>query len=205
VEKIHVCKNDCILYRGPEYENLEKCSIYGLDRFNRRKDGGDDENCNREKGEPKKVFWYFPIIPHLKHWFVNKESELLQWNKEKHKMDVGMIRHPTDTTQWQNIDPRNPQFAIDLRNIRIVTSIDGMNPFMNNSAHNTWPIVLIILSIPPWLCNKWKYIMMSGLIPGPQQPGNDIDTYFRTLVKDLKVLWYNDGVQVWDEHKHEYF
>jgi hypothetical protein len=25
------------------------------------------------------------------------------------------------------------------------------------------------------------------------------------LVEDLKVLWYNDGVQVWDEHKHEYF
>jgi hypothetical protein len=25
------------------------------------------------------------------------------------------------------------------------------------------------------------------------------------LVKDLKLLWYNDGVQVWDEHKHEYF
>jgi hypothetical protein len=25
VEKIHACKNDCILYRGPEYEDLEKC------------------------------------------------------------------------------------------------------------------------------------------------------------------------------------
>jgi hypothetical protein len=25
------------------------------------------------------------------------------------------------------------------------------------------------------------------------------------LVEDLKELWYNDGVQVWDEHKHEYF
>jgi hypothetical protein len=24
VEKIHTCKNDCILYRGPEYEDLEK-------------------------------------------------------------------------------------------------------------------------------------------------------------------------------------
>jgi hypothetical protein len=47
--------------------------------------------------------------------------------------------------------------------------------------------------------------MMSGLIPGPQQPGKDIDTYFRPLVKDLKVLWYNDRVQVWDEHKCEYF
>jgi hypothetical protein len=47
--------------------------------------------------------------------------------------------------------------------------------------------------------------MISGLIPGPQQPGNDIDTYFRPLVEDLKELWYNDKVQVRDEHKHEYF
>jgi hypothetical protein len=47
--------------------------------------------------------------------------------------------------------------------------------------------------------------MMSGLILGPQQSGNDIDTYFRPLVKDLKEMWYNDRVQVWDEHKREYF
>jgi hypothetical protein len=47
--------------------------------------------------------------------------------------------------------------------------------------------------------------MMSGLISGPQQPGNDIDTYFSPLDEYLKVLWYNDGVQVWDEHTHEYF
>jgi hypothetical protein len=30
--------------------------------------------------------------------------------------------------------------------------------------------------------------MMSGLIPGPQQPMNDIDTYFKPLVEDLKEL-----------------
>jgi hypothetical protein len=52
----------------------------------------------------------------------------------------------------------------------------------------------MILNLPPWLCNKQKYIMMSGLISGQQQPGNDIDTYFMTLVEDLKELWYNDGV-----------
>jgi hypothetical protein len=60
------------------------------------------ENCNRNrrKGGSKKVFWYFPIIPRLKHWFANKESELLRWYKEKHKQDAGMIRHPADVTQW---------------------------------------------------------------------------------------------------------
>jgi hypothetical protein len=40
---------------------------------------------------------------------------------------------------------------------------------------------------------------------GPHQLGNDIDTYFRPLVKDLKVLWNNNKVEVWDEHKREYF
>jgi hypothetical protein len=31
VEKIHTCKNNCILYCGPEYEDIEKYPIYGLD------------------------------------------------------------------------------------------------------------------------------------------------------------------------------
>jgi hypothetical protein len=96
-------------------------------------------------------------------------------------------------------------------------STDGMNPFMNSNTHSTWPIVLTILILPPYLCNKRKYIMMSGLISGPQQSENVIDIYFsplvedlidiyfRPLVEDLKELWYNNEVQVWDEHKHEYF
>jgi hypothetical protein len=43
-------------------------------------------SVTEEKGEPKKVFWYFPIIPRLKRWFANKkESELLRCHKEKHK------------------------------------------------------------------------------------------------------------------------
>jgi hypothetical protein len=96
---------------------------------------------------------------------------------------------------------QNAEFSIDPRNIRITMRIDGMNPIMNSSTHRTWPIVLMILMLTIWLCNKQNYIMMSGLIPGPQQPENDINTYFRPLVEDLKVLWYNDEVH---EHKREY-
>jgi hypothetical protein len=80
-----VCKNDCILYCGLEYKDLEKCPICGLNLFNHRKDSGDDENCNRRKDGSKNVFWYFPIMPHLKRWLENKESKLLQWHEEKHK------------------------------------------------------------------------------------------------------------------------
>jgi hypothetical protein len=69
-----------------------------------------------------------------------------------------------------------------------------MNPFMNNIAHSIRPIVLAILNFPPWLCKKRKYIMLLDLILWLQQPGNDINTYFGSLVEDLKVLWYNHAV-----------
>ena len=78
VEKIHVCKNDCILYHGKKYKDLDKCPVCGVDRFNCRKDGGDDdEDSHKGKGSPKKVFWYFPIISRFKRWFANKKVQQL--------------------------------------------------------------------------------------------------------------------------------
>jgi hypothetical protein len=50
------------------------------------------------------VILYFPIIPRLKRWFANKESELLRWHKQKYKQDDIMISHPADVRQWSNID-----------------------------------------------------------------------------------------------------
>ena len=48
-------------------------------------------------------------------------------------------------------------------------------------------------------------MMMSVLIQGPKQPGNDIDVYLRPLVDELLLLWKNEGVRVWDEYKQENF
>ena len=42
LEKIHTCKNDCILYRGDEYKDLEKYTACEIDRYKRKKDGGDE-------------------------------------------------------------------------------------------------------------------------------------------------------------------
>ena len=41
-----------------------------------------------------------------------------------------------------------------------------------------------------------KFTMLTLLISGPKQPGNDIDVYLRHLVDDLLRLWY--GVPCYD-------
>ena len=40
--------------------------------------------------------------------------------------------------------------------------------------------------------------MLSMMIVGPRQPGNDIDVYLTPLIEDLKKLWVA-GVDVYDE------
>nr|ABA91694.2 transposon protein, putative, CACTA, En/Spm sub-class [Oryza sativa Japonica Group] len=207
VHKIHACPNDCILYRGEEYENLEACPVCKALRYKiRRDDPGEVDGQLTKKRIPAKVMWYFPIIPRLRRLFRNKgNARMLRWHAEERQQD-GMLRHPADGSQWRNIDRKFKEFGKDARNIRFGLSTDGMNPFGEmSSGHSTWPVTMCIYNLPPWLCIKRKYIMMPIIIQGPKQPGNDIDVYLRPLVEDLKQLWKKEGVPVWDEDKQEEF
>ena len=207
VQKIHACPNDCILYRGDEYEKLDACPVCEALRYKiRRDDPGDVEGQSPKKRVPAKVMWYFPIIPRLKRLFRNKaNAKLMRWHKEDRKEDE-MLRHPADGAQWRSIDRTFPDFESEARNIRFGLSTDGFNPFGElSSGHSTWPVTLCMFNLPPWLCMKRKFIMMPALIQGPKQPGNDIDVYLRPLVDDLLQLWKEEGVRVWDEDRQEIF
>jgi hypothetical protein len=121
------------------------------------------------------------------------------WNKD------GVIRHPADATQGRLFDRLYPSFGDDTRNVRVAMSTDGMNLVGRmSSRHITWPMLLCIYNLPPWLCLK-KYIIMSMLIQRPKQHGNDIDVYCRLLEEELQTLWKEEGVRVWDAYeKHEF-
>ena len=58
--------------------------------------------------------------------------------------------------------------------------------------------LLVIYNLPPGLCMKRKYMMLSMMISDPKQPGNDINVYLSPLIEDLKLMW-DQGVQVLDE------
>ena len=156
---------------------------------------------DRNKRPPKKVVWYFPIIPRLKRLFANEKiAKLMRWHAEK-RMNDGKLRHLADGSQWRAIDSRYKTFKIEIRNVRFRLSTDGMNPFsMVSTNHSTWPVTLCIYILPPWLCMKRTYIMMSLVIQGPHQPGNNIDVYLQPVVDELMKMW-TTKVKVWDEYK----
>ena len=203
VERIHACPNDCILYRKG-YKDLHECPVCNESRY-KEKNLTELNSDVTKNGPPAKLLWYLPIIPRLRKLYSNpKDAKLLRWHAEERKKD-GKMRHVADSPQWKNIDKEFDEFGSEIRNIRFGLSSDGINPFRSLSTrHSTWPVLLCIYNLPPWLCMKRKYIMMSLLIQGPKQPGNDIDVYLDPLIDDMKDLW-DSGVEVYDAYKKETF
>ncbi|KAL6279600.1 hypothetical protein ACE6H2_016481 [Prunus campanulata] len=197
-EKIHACSNDCILYRK-EYENATNCPTCGISRWKETKDGF------LKEGVAAKVVWYFPPIPRFKRMFQShKTAKSLTWHAARKSVD-GYMSHPADSLSWKLVDEKWPDFGNEPRNLRLALSSDGFNPHSSlSSRYSCWPVMLVTYNLPPWLCMKRKFMMLTILISGPKQPGNDIDVYLEPLIDDLKSLW--DGIRgVYDAHIGEYF
>ncbi|XP_040367462.1 uncharacterized protein LOC121050682 [Rosa chinensis] len=196
--KIHACPNDCILYRK-EYVDETECPRCGLSRWKIGK------NSKERDSVPAKVLWYFPPIPRFKKMFQSSETcKSLTWHAIDRKHD-GLMRHPADAASWKLVDEKWPDFGSDPRNLRLALSSDGFNPHSSlSSKYSCWPVILVTYNLPPWLIMKRKHMMLTLLISGPKQPGNDIDVYLEPLIDDLKMLW--EGVRgVYDARQSEYF
>jgi hypothetical protein len=137
------CINDCALY-WDDYKELTTCPVCSQSRYKRG-----------SRKVPRKVVWYFPITPRLKRYFVDpKEAKLMQRHAEREKPgddpEKGTIlTYPTDASQWLALDMEDG-FGDDARNVRLGMSIDGLNPFGNQSrTHSTWPVFVWPYNLPP--------------------------------------------------------
>nr|XP_017233155.1 PREDICTED: uncharacterized protein LOC108207204 [Daucus carota subsp. sativus] len=198
--KFHACPNDCILYRGLNIDASE-CPKCHLSRWKVGKDGKPRINV------PANVMWYFPIIPRFKRMFKSPATaELMSWHSNKRIQD-GQMRHPADSPSWRNIDYRWPEFGSESRNIRLALAADGINPHNNGltNRYTCWPVVLVTYNLPPWLCMKRKFMMLTILVSGPHEPGNNIDVYLQPMIDDLKKLWEEGERNVYDAYTKSYF
>ncbi|KAL6313164.1 hypothetical protein AAG906_016741 [Vitis piasezkii] len=127
-----------------------------------------------------KVLRYFPLKPRLQRLYMSsKTASHMKWHVD------GRMEEP--------------------RNVRLGLASDGFNPFGNMSiSYSMWPVVLIPYNLPPWMCMKQTFFMLSLLIPGPTAPGNDIDIYLQPLIDELNDLW-EVGVETYDASTKQNF
>ncbi|CAL2272088.1 unnamed protein product [Prunus armeniaca] len=194
-EKIHACKNNCMLFYK-EHESLDTCPICNESRFKMT-------SQNRTTKIPQKVMRYLPLKPRLQRLYMSTHTATdMRWHQEK-RVDDDVMRHPADWEAWKEFDRTFPEFAADPRNVRLGLATDGFNPYgVLNQHHSTWPIFVFPYNLPPWKCMKKEYMMMTVLIT--EDPGRSIDVYLRPLVDELKDLWTN-GVRTYDKSTGKMF
>ncbi|XP_042973064.1 uncharacterized protein LOC122304867 [Carya illinoinensis] len=196
-KKIHVCPNDCALF-WKENAKKDECPKCNASRW--------ASSTSTQHRLPKKVLRYFPLKPRLQRLFVSKKTaQVMRWHKTERVDDTTHMRHPADLQVWKDFERKHASFAEDPRNVRLGLASDGFNPFNNMSKpYSIWPVLLVPYNLPPWLCMKDPYLMMSLLIPGLKAPRNDIDVFMHPLIDELIELW-EEGVRTYDAYKREFF
>ncbi|KAJ9549318.1 hypothetical protein OSB04_021861 [Centaurea solstitialis] len=92
----------------------DQCPICGLPRY---EDAGNKI--------PMKTVRYFPLTPRLQRLYMSKyTASHMRWHGQRETSPHDDVqRHPTDGEAWKDFDRSYPQFASDIRNVRIA-SID---------------------------------------------------------------------------------
>ncbi|KAK1413407.1 hypothetical protein QVD17_35180 [Tagetes erecta] len=192
-ERIDVCKNHCMLFYKQD-KTLTHCKHCGESRY--KSDKNKVSNL---------VMTYLPIGPRLKKLYMStKTAKYMTWHSD-HKTKDGSMAHPSDGKAWKHFDAENPNFANEIRNVRLGLCTDGFNPNNSNSSpYSLWPVFLTIYNLPPWMSLKDSYVKLSLVIPGRKSPGQNVDVFLRPLIDELKQL-YEEGIEVYDAHRKENF
>jgi hypothetical protein len=128
----------------------------------------------------------------VKQLFLSKEIAMhMRWHKEGVHEDDELMVHPSGGDAWKALDTFDPEFATELRNVRIDLAIDGFTPISQiTSSYSCWPVFVIPYNLPPSLCL---------IIPGSDHPGKKLNVMLKPLIEELKELW--KGVKAYNVFK----
>ncbi|XP_050378308.1 uncharacterized protein LOC126795524 [Argentina anserina] len=197
--KIDACKYNCELFYG-DYKDYDECPVCNESRWK-------PSSLYQRKNVPMKVLRYFPLTPRLQRLYMaSHTAEAMRWHgRARDDDDDDVLKHPSDGEAWKHFDRQFPDFAADVRNVRLGLSTDGFNPWGNmSSTHSTWPVIVVPYNLPPWMCMKKEFNILTLLIPGPKSPGKCLDVYLRPLIDEVKDL-RNNGKATFDRHSQSSF
>ncbi|CAM8932792.1 unnamed protein product [Rhodiola kirilowii] len=194
-EIIHACEFGCVLFYT-EFKDLEQCPVCKTTRY---------LHSDSNSKIPRKVVRYFPLAPRLQRLYMSPHiAKEMRWHG-KRKVKNGLLRHPADSEAWQDFDKKFPDFAQDVRNVRLGLATDGFNPFGAAAlSHSTWPIVVMPYNLPPSMCMKKEFNILAMLISGPKSPGKCLNVFMQPLIDELNMLW-DTGVLTFDRHDNSSF
>lgn len=176
---IPMCVNSCCAFTN-QLVNNTTCLWCGEAAYN--------QTSNSNIKTPRKVATFLPLLNRFK----------LQYNDPKRSSDL-RYRHQyanSNENEENSIsdifdgnlykDLINDGYFIDERDIALIGSTDGYQIF-RQKTDDCWVVMFINANLPPDERVKKKNLLISTVIPGPNQP-KDLNSFLRPIVDELKIL-----------------
>lgn len=143
---------------------------------------------NSGKDVPFICMHYFSLTSRLKRLYVSCATAKHMWWHSEWQRDEGVLCHPSDSEASKHFDSIYPDFAKEMRNIRLGLCTDGFTPFASfGKPYLTWSVIVPSHNLPSWMCMKNQKRSLSFIVPGSKNPKNGINVHLRPLVDELKI------------------
>ena len=89
---------------------------------------------------------------------------------------------------WKDVG----DFLSQSFNYALMINVDWFQPF-KHTPYSVGVIYVTVINLPCHLRHNRENIILVGIIPGPQEPSHDINTFIRPMVDELLTFW--NGIQ----------
>jgi hypothetical protein len=103
-----------------------------------------------------------------------------------------------DGNVWKQFQQNG--FFNDDYSFGLMLNCDWFQPY-KHLQYSVGVIYLTVLNLPYSVRNKIENVCLVGIIPGPQEPHHDINSFITPLVKDLARFWEGVELNVMDSIK----
>ena len=143
---------------------------------------------NGQKLVPRKVYIYRSIINSLK-FLARQKGFLEKCDHWRTRDSRGLLGDIYDGKLWHDLHTINGRPFLSLpNNLCLALNVDWFNPY-KETQYSAGAIYLIVLNLPRHERFKEENVILVGMIPGPNEPKNHINTYLTPFVNDMKVLF----------------
>lgn len=198
-----MCVNTCIAYTGP-YEPLDLCPTCGEGRYELRPT---KPGSLRRKRVVRRQFLTIPLGPQLQAMYRSVRGAdamsyrarcTLQLLKElENGWDLPLIKDYTYGSQYLEAARDH---LINDDDIFVMLSMDGAQLYAHKQS-DCWIYIWVILEMDPESRYKKEHVLVGGIIPGPNKPG-DVDSFLFPGVHHVSALM-KEGFRVYDVNKDE--
>uniref|UniRef100_A0A7M5X7A9 Transposase domain-containing protein n=2 Tax=Clytia hemisphaerica TaxID=252671 RepID=A0A7M5X7A9_9CNID len=140
---------------------------------------------------PKRLYCYQPLKQSLQN-LISRNDLREKLLGGPSKGPEGVLFDTIDGKFWKEFKDNNGEIYFkDPRNLGAILNIDWFQPF-DGVEYSCGVIYMALLNLPRELRFRWENITTVGIIPGPNEPSLNVNSYVKPLVDDLLTLWQGD-------------